>query len=236
MLFLFGLAGELLMNDSGHWGVLEALATAGAFSLPFLFLKPNWRLAFAAVFLIGYQAAVLIWKIPLISYFEESGLAGPFASFAWGFIVLAGSFVSELFLKDGKGPKRNKLIPFGLAAGVAGVLLGIWLPFNKHEASVSYILLTTGACCILAWLLTFYQSIEEHSTSSVQDRAGWVLVILGKNSLILYMLSSVIILPENALIQTTSPLWLVFTGTLAVLAVVYAVGWFLQRFKIIIKL
>jgi predicted acyltransferase len=89
-------------------------------------------------------------------------------------------------------------------------------------------LLSTGIC---AWGLLFFTVISEQFHISVQP-----LEALGKNALVLYMLSSVLIIFVSFILPYGVSLPAALAGFLAVLLSTYLVGTVLAWKKIYIKL
>ncbi len=228
ILYLFGLAGTLLIREPGGWGVLETLGFAGLFSLPFIFLESRLRFIISILLSAVYQAASMIWADTLIKTYIPTGLGGPFAVLSWSFPLI---FASSLYdwLKDRPVDYRiARLSAIGVVFLASGILLSIIIPINKHLVSVSYILFSTGTASLLFMIFIITNEI-------LKINIGY-LDIMGKNSLLLYMFSSVIILVENIIIKPDTQFIIALSGTAGVLALIFITAWIMNYKKIFIKL
>lgn len=224
----YGVLGTLLVKDH-PWDILEALGVAGLLAIPLLFLPPALRLCLAAVSLVAYQAGISFFFHPAgAETYWQGALAGALATFSWIFILVAGSWLSAWF-KEKASPSR--IVWPAVAAAIliaAGVALNPFIPFNKHLGSISYILLSTG-CCACGLMLLMVLSESFHVSLPP-------LEAMGRNALVLYMLSCVLIVGENILLPAEVSLLACASGFVAVLLLTYLTGAILDWKKIYVKL
>lgn len=154
-------------------------------------------------------------------------MGGPLATFAWGFVVAVasscGSWMKERFLQK----KMLGSFAAGLSFIALGLLLSHFIPFNKHKVSLSYIIFATGFSLIifiLSFILIDVWKIKEP-----------IFIILGKNPLIIYMLSGVLTLGLNAITPTDASLTILFMESFIILMINYAIASLLARWKISLR-
>ncbi len=234
VLFSFGFFGEWAVLGKIGWGVLTMIGAVGIYSLAFMFLKPVLRLALATIPLIAYQMLVSL-GVPIL-VFVDGGLGGPAATVAWAFPVILASAIgnwtrrSEESRDENKNHKRMALV-LGIWGGVltlTGITLSLVIFFNKHLVSVSYILFSTGLSALT--MLLFYL---------IADILKWkipVLGIIGRNALVLYILSNLFILVFNLLVPVNAALLFVIIGTSLVVGICIGIGIFLDWKKWYIRL
>jgi predicted acyltransferase len=116
----------------------------------------------------------------------------------------------------------------GMILILLAVVVNPFIPFNKHILSASYVLLSTGIC---AYGLLLFMVIAEQLHISIQP-----LDVLGRNALLLYMLSCVLILGENAVLASNVSLLACAAGALAVMLLTYLTAAILDWKKIYVKL
>jgi len=224
----YGVIGTLLVRDH-PWDILEALGAAGLLAIPLLFLRPAVRLTLALVSLVAYQAGItsFLGQTGVDSYLH-SALAGALATFSWIFVLVVGSCLSAWL----KGREYASRIVWLAVAGAiliaAGAALNVFIPFNKHLGSISYVLLSTGICTYGLMLLMV---LSESFHLSIPP-----LEAMGRNALVLYMLSCVLIVVENIILPPEVSLLVCAGGFVAVMLLTYLTGAILDRRKIYVKL
>ncbi len=224
----YGVLGTLLVKDH-PWDILEALGVAGLLAIPLLFLQPTVRLILAVISLVAYQAGISFFFSPAAAdSYWQGALAGALATFSWIFILVAGSCLSA-WLK-GKEHAARTVWPavVGAILIAAGAALNPFIPFNKHLGSISYILLSTGSC---AAGLMFFLVLSESFHVSLPP-----LEAMGRNALVLYMLSCVLIVVENLILPAEVSLLACAGGFAAVLLLTYLTGAILDWKKIYVRL
>ncbi|MBN2378923.1 DUF1624 domain-containing protein [candidate division WOR-3 bacterium] len=226
ILFSFGFFGEWVVLGKIGWGVLTMIGTVGIYCLVFMFLSPTLRVIISAVPFIAYQV-LLSLNVPII-LFVDGGLGGPAAIPAWGFIVILASAAGNWIYKKDYKRVASVLGIWGAALTAFGVILSFIISFNKHLVSASYVLFSSGIS-LLAMLL-FYL---------LADIWRWkipILGIIGRNALVLYILSALFILGFNALVPIEAKLLYVILGTAAVLGICIGVGVLLDWKKWYVRL
>jgi predicted acyltransferase len=100
--------------------------------------------------------------------------------------VLAGWMI-----KEGSSPRAivRGLLVWGLAGVLAGLAVAVWLPINKSLWTSSYALFTAGLAA--ASLAVCYWLLDARSTEAT-GRATEPLVALGRNAILLFVLSGLI--------------------------------------------
>lgn len=199
ILFLLGLLINALSIFSSEplriMGVLQRIALCYFFaSLIFLFAKPKWQILLVVVipivyWLLNFTPAVNLDRLLLSGHlytttYDPEGL---FSTLPAVTTALIGVLAGEL-LKSAAKPQEKiaRLAFYGIISLVVGGLWNFWFPINKNLWSSSFVVFTGGIALIL--LATIYYIIDQ------KGRTGWTkpLIILGTNSIFVYVLSETV--------------------------------------------
>lgn len=209
------------IGNSGHtgWGVLQAIGAAGLLTLPLLSLSPWIRLAGALGLLGLYQGLLAHGALPLVAGASHGGVVG---ALAWGALLTAATALGDLFHE----PRHRPLVPWlSLGLLAAGVALSPWSPVSKNRVSPTYVLVSLGASGLVF--------LAMHLLDEVWRPRLRVLTAWGKNPLVLYVLHlgllGVFVLPPSPSWYVQAPVWLAVAQALALLSVLTAVGFLLER-------
>ncbi len=227
ILFLFGLVGIMLVKRSFDWGILQMLGAVGLFVLPIMFLPPSPAIFASIVLLAVYQILINVFDLkPFVTKFD---MGGPLATLSWAFIpVFSASFVgTEIFSQKGR-TNLKKLLLVGIVLILLGLVEAQFVPLNKHLVSSSYIIFSTGLATIL--FVIFYVLAETYKVHIE------FLEAMGKNSLVIFILSNTIATVLNANIPNSAPVIYPVLTTAGILAVSIATAEILARREIYIKL
>ena len=187
VLFAWGFCGTLIVPEN-RWDILQTLGVAGFLAIPLLFLKPAPRLAIALLVAVAYQMTSSGGFGPAARHFIfHSGQPAPFSILSLLFILISGSCLSAWLKGKPYAERMVWLAATGTILLVAECLLSLWIPFRK--GTLCFVLLSTGIC---AYLLLLFTLLSERFQLSIQP-----LEALGRNALLCYMLSSVLILGER---------------------------------------
>jgi len=226
VLFAFGLIGTLLVAEHG-WDILQTLGTAGLMAIPLLFLKPAARLAIALLSAVAYQMTVSggfgTAAAQVVSHGE---LRAPLMLFSQIFMLISGSCLSAWLKGKPLAQRTVWLAVAGTILIVAEIGLSLLVPYRK--GALCFVLLCSGIC---AYGLLLFSIVSERLLLSIQP-----LEALGKNALVCYMLSSVLILAERAILRDDVSTLAGMTGALSVLLLTYLAGTILDRKGLYIKL
>jgi predicted acyltransferase len=181
LLFLFGFVGTLIAERSFDWGILQMLGATGLFALPLMFVPPLYSVILSLLSLAFYQLALN--SLGLQTFVARFDMGGPPATLSWCFVIsFSASLVGVEVEKETTDPWR--LILIGLLTASAGLLSSLLVPLNKHLVSCSYILFSTGLATLLfafAYILVEIRGLHIRALDA-----------LGKNSLSIFILSSVV--------------------------------------------
>lgn len=233
ILFAMGFFGQWAVFGTIDWGVLVMIGAVGIYSLPFMFLKPTPRVIVAAAAFLTFEILALL-KVPVVT-FVDGGLGGPWATPAFGFIVILASSIGNWIKRrdeasESENHKRTAIVlgSWGGAFTLAGVILSFIIPFNKHLVSLSYVLFSAGVSALT--MLLFYL---------LADVLKWkipVLGIIGRNALVLYIIHHLFIFILNAVVPLDSPVLYAALGTTAVVGICIGIGVFLDWRKWYVRL
>jgi|Deesub1362A_J573_1020465.scaffolds.fasta_scaffold05130_5 predicted acyltransferase len=225
LLFLFGFVGILIANGSFDWGILQMLGSTGLFALPLMFTPPAHAMAISFLLLAFYQIALTAFD--LRAFVAALDMGGPFATLSWCFVlVFSASLVGTEVQKE--RADTRKLFLVGLVIASFGFLSSFLVPLNKHLVSFSYILFSTGLATLV--FTGFYFLVEIKGV-----RIG-VLNALGKNSLSIFILSSIVSTLVEARLPASVPVIYPILITLCLLFSCIALAKVLDRLGIYIKL
>jgi len=206
-LFALGFLLSWLTSGKPYWGagVLQVLALSYLGGYLFLGLSLRGRAAAFGALLFLYW--LFIFLVPVydagrnsyevfknLVYYIDEAVTGQ--ATRWGYlyptitsvaVVVYGSIVGRLLV--GRSSERRfmrTLAVMGVSGVAAGLVLSPVVPIIKRMFTSSYTLFTCGLATLL--LLGFYWLID------IRDRQGWsfVFVVLGVNSIFVYMLNGLL--------------------------------------------
>jgi predicted acyltransferase len=230
ILFCLGFFGEWAAMGRIGWGVLTMICAVGIYSLAFMFLTPWLRILIALVPFVAYEVLVSLGVTVVV--FVDGGLGGPAATVSWGFIVILASAIGNWIHQrpEDHDHKKTTIIlgVWGAVLVVIGIVLSQIVPFNKHLVSSSYVVFSTGVGALT--LLFFYL---------LADILRWKIPlfgVIGRNALVLYILSNMFIPALNAMVPIDASLAWVTLGTTVVAGICIGAGFFLDWRKWYVRL
>jgi predicted acyltransferase len=203
LLFLFGSIGTAAVYAAfGYleWNIFQTLAIAGLFSFPFLFIRSPWLRIASSLLAVGlYQLALSLFlngavfaaapPVPFLPSFVQS--------LALTAICIFGSGLGERIGRGKTAAAAGITCAFSLALGAC---LWLLVPPNRTMGSITYLLLGLGAAA--GCLLLFFAVERLFRLKRVP-----LLSTLGRNSLVIFMIASVLSKLLNAFIpEDTDPL------------------------------
>lgn len=202
-------AGESLVglsSVSNHWGVLEAIGTAGLLSLCVV------RLPLPAIFAAGLGllgAYQLLLERFWLSTVLNSAHGGILGALSWSAMLMLSIGLAGLFHQP---RTRYRLYPLlGAATAAAGMLLSILSPISKNRVSAAYVLVSLGFAALLYLFM--------HLLADRLKIISRLLGLWGRNPLALYILHMLLLglfaLPPVPGWYQQAPLWLVILQVLA---------------------
>jgi predicted acyltransferase len=224
---LIGFLITLQINEFGimfRWGTLQMLGTTGLFLLLTVRIKLYFRILIATILLIIYQFIILESMLETIVASPHGGILGllPWFSFA-----TFASIFNEYFITS-----KNKLV-FGLCGIILlvfGSLLSIFLGVSRQLVNLPFILICLGIS-ILVYLFLF-QIFEDLSNKYVWLKKERFFMVLGKNTLLLYILQSILkLVPYLILPYDTLPVIFFIFGAL-MLIMNFLLAFYLDKFHI----
>lgn len=236
LLFLFGSIGTALIyvleGGAIEWIIFQNIAIAGLLILPFLFIRRLWiRTALALALMLAYGAAEAWILGPwLDSGAVDAGLASSVArllaqSAALATLALFGAGVSG---RVRQGGALSTSLPWGLAMVGAGLALWRIMPPYRGLANLTYLLLGLGwgNLTVAAFYCLHTLGIGEIPALSA----------LGKNSLLLFMVASLLYKTLYLFVPEDSSPLSVGIGAIAVEALCIALAELLKRRRVFVKL
>ena len=230
-LIAFGALGDCLIAGPGHpvfnWGTLEMIGLCCIVAFLMLDWKPIYRIL-AGIGLLGAWQNILGFPhfASLLGVHYDMG--GPCAVLSWVSVVLIASAVCDW---RSACSAAGYVLRTVLAAAVVSVLAWDALHFaviSKYTVSASYILVSLVGCFTCFFLF------------SLKERFGIrpvaLLNSLGKNALVLYMVSGILNkLAITAAGPSVSLVLLPFVAMIQIFIMI-SLGLFMDRKKIIIAL
>lgn len=205
---------------ASSWGVLQAIGLAGLLTLPFIGLKPGWRLGIGLALLGLYQVLLdQFWLQPVLVS-PHGGLPG---SLAWGSMMILSTALADLH--HDQGQRRWAFLLASVLALVAGAALSVVVDISKHRVSASYVLVSLGVSALLYGGFTLLQRVRLR----IPLLDAW-----GANPLVLYILHYLLIgiyfLPGIPAWYTHASGWLMVAQILLLLAVLSLIAvWFKRK-------
>jgi len=223
LLIIFGVLGEMVFYGKPvfNLGVLGAIGFSSIICLPAMFLTETFRPLIAICFLIVWQ---------MLNYMgiqaSTEGLGGPSACLAWSSIILTSASLSSI--KDKKGSSFFiALLCAWLITHTGRTMTADLVPINKHLVTTSYI------------LLSLELSLTAFAFFCIKYLAGWktpFLSMLGKNPIILYMVSGVTSLLTSCYFEATLPLDKIIPIAALQVSFVLLIAWLMDRKKLYVRL
>jgi predicted acyltransferase len=232
ILFLFGSIGMAVMYiafGSIEWNIFQTLAIAGLFAFPFLFIRSPWLRIVASVLAMGlYQLALsLFMKGAVFSAVSPVPFLPSFVqSMALATICILGSGLGEWI---GRG---RTFAAAGITCALSFALgAGLWplVPPNRALGSITYLCigLGTAAACLL-----LFHAVER----LFRLRRIPLLSTLGRNSLVIFMIASVLGKVLNAFLPEDTGALRVLGAVVLLEAFCLSVAEILDRKGIYVKL
>jgi len=226
LIWFFGLLGVFVQYFKivFGWNVLMAIGLAGLLALLFMFYSRLWRFIFGLGLLVIYQLYILKHFLGTVLASDMGGYLG---GIAWAGLILISSIWWSIFKL--KNPKRIiQLMVFAIvtSALIGFITLSSYQP-NKPAISFSYIMFSYSLA-VLA-LLIFYL-IDTYS-----DLKPNFLATLGRNPLLMYMLSGVLGLISQKILKPEAHWLFIAIGGAIILAICFWLAAYLNRRKLFIR-
>ncbi|MBU6141618.1 DUF5009 domain-containing protein [Patescibacteria group bacterium] len=230
-LIAFGAVGDCLIAGPGHpvfnWGTLEMIGLCCIAAFPMLDWKPIYRILAGIGSLVVWQN-ILGFPHLASSLGVHYDMGGPCAVLSWMSIVLIASAVCDW--RSTCAPARYVLRVLVTAAAIA-VLAWDALHFavvSKYSVSSSYILVSLAGCFAFFFLFSLKEGFAVRPVALLNS--------LGKNALVLYMVSGILNKLATSAVGSSVPLILLPVVALIQACIMIALGLSMDRKKIIIAL
>lgn len=185
LLILFGTVGDWMVyrNFEFHWGTLEMIGLCGIVALPTLFLAPMKRVSLAIGLIVLWQT-LLGWPgIPELLAVRTS-MGGPVATLSWMSAVLIASAFSEWKITM----KNSEYFSFALITILVLHMLflgaGSLYTTNKSAVNAPYMFYSLQLA-LTAFFVLYLKELHGFKPLAILES-------LGKNALLLYMISGVV--------------------------------------------
>jgi len=184
-LILFGTLGDWLVsrNFTFHWGTLQMIGLCGILALPSLLLRPMERIGLAICSIIIWQI-MLGWPGLPDLMVTRAIMGGPVATISWFSAVLIASAFSDWK----KELKNSEFFSFILMAIVTMHLLAV----GARSLFISEKLTVNAPYMLFSLQLTLTTFLFFYLKELYGFQPMMILKTLGKNALLLYMISGVI--------------------------------------------
>jgi predicted acyltransferase len=165
-----------------RWGTLQVLGVSGLISLPFLHLKPYFKLIIAIIFMSLHQYFLFM---PLSNVIYDSIEGGIFGIFSWGSMMILSSFLAD-GLEKGKIYIRYYFFLGGLICLLTGIGFAFIYGISRPCISLPYILISVGIASIFYYFLYFIYEQWGKNYSFVKNER--ILGAVGRNTFIFYLI------------------------------------------------
>lgn len=267
-------AGDLILKDFTAiriFGVLQRIALCYCIaSLVLHYQRASGAIVFSALVLFGYWAVMYIfgegpdryslegnaalkldlWLINPNNLYRGEGIPfdpeGILSTFPAAVNVLGGYFAGQ-FIQKGGNTKATvlKLMVVGSVLVASGLLWDIAFPINKKIWTSSFVLLTVGINLLVIGLLIYIVEIMN------LKRWTYFFEVFGKNPLVLYALSGMIVktmslikineldlktwLFNNFFLSVLNPENASLSYALSYMLLIWLIGYLMDRKKIYVK-
>lgn len=227
LLFFFGLCGNAFFFVLGlpqEWVILHTLGAVGLIALPFVAIERGVPRVIASVaMMIASQIAMTLW----LRHIMEHNAIVEKATYCVGVagIMVFSSAISE---KVWRQAPLGFLVVLGVVVTTAGLLLRGAIPFDREHASLTYLMLGIGLSATLAAICVVVDRDLPWRNSPLD--------VLGKNALVVFMLSAVLTKVLHAVVADDASLGHALVGTLLVLLSCIGVGYWMAYERILVKL
>jgi predicted acyltransferase len=227
LLWLFGLLGVFVQyyKIQFGWNVLMAIGLAGILALPFMFFSRLGRFIFGLGLLVVYQLIILKHFLGTVLAYDMGGYLG---AISWAGLILISSIWWSVF----KLRNQKRIIQLMVFALVTSALIGFITlssyQANKPAISFSYIMFSYTLA--VSALLIFYL-IDNYS-----DLKPNFLATLGRNPLLMYMLSGVLGLISQKILKPDSHWFFITIGGIVILTICFWVASYFNKKKLFIKI
>jgi predicted acyltransferase len=228
-------------------------------SVLYLNLSANYRFYTACAILIIYYLAFALIPVPgfgagdfsfegnLAGWFDRTFMPGRllqttydelalFTQLPAACLAIFGSLAGDVLRQETTSQtKLKKLLLFGAAGILLGLLWNFAFPINKHLWSSSFILLTAGMAALT--LALFYAVIDVAG----YQRWSFFFRVIGMNSLVMYLAYRFIDFNASSrllfsgIYSHTPELWQPVWQTLGGLALAWLLLYFLWRMRVFVK-
>lgn len=186
--------------SSSHWSVLSSIGFSMLFAILFNRYKPEIKIIFCFFLIALYYNMNLYVPAETFSYFTHGGMLG---SLGWAILFLIADISISL-----RRIKPSVMYLFASCLSVIAFVSYQIITPSKAAVNLSYILISTTFSFAL-WAIT---ELFDNVNIGKYD----FLSIAGKNSLFLYIIHTIFMVPMgtviNALVELTT-----FTGVLAII-------------------
>lgn len=184
LLIFFGIVGDWLVyrNFDFHWGTLEMIGLCGIAALPTLFLTPMKRISLAIGLVVLWQNLLGFPEITE-SLGVSASMGGPAATLSWMSAILIASAFSEWKISM----RNSEYFSFALVTILVLHLLFIGAgnlhDVNKSAVNAPYMFYSLQLA-MTAFYIFYLKELYEFKPLAILES-------LGKNALLLYMISGV---------------------------------------------
>lgn len=207
-----------------QWGTLQMLGMTGLFLLLTIKIKLSLRIILAIFLAFFHQFVILQINELEIATIPHGGVLG---LLAWFSFATFASIVNEYFINN---KKKTNFALIGILFLFLGIVSNSFLTVSRQLVNLSFILISLGFSILI--LLSLFYLFEDLSRKWVWLKKERVLSVMGKNSLLLYILQSFSkFIPYFILPLGTIPL-IFFSFGLLMVFLNYLLAYFLDRYQI----
>jgi predicted acyltransferase len=204
-----GLFLYLDISKSGislRWGTLQVIASTGIIILFFVKIPAIGRLLIGLVSIFFYQT-ILLPNFSTLIY--ESIEGGIISIVSWGSIGLISSFLATGLIKH---KEKIYFLYIGLVFLMTGFILSPYWGISRFLLTMPFNLISVGISSVLFYIIFFiFEKWEKKENISFLNQDNFIS-LLGKNSLILFLIHLIlinfifVIVPEDLSVWFTFPI------------------------------
>jgi len=200
------------------WGALQSIGVAGLLLLPVVKL-PGWARAIIACGTLGvYQ---ILNQGPIRKMVFTSDHGGLLGCLSWAAMLLLCTVMAELYEKGMK-----YFLPATAFLAVQAAMSAIIMPVSKNRVSMSYVLISVAACCVIYLLVDLF-------TKKLPMVKKGLVSWWGENPMLCYclhlMMMGVTRFPFLMLGIEERALWIGLLDTAVIFTVISLVAWQMHK-------
>lgn len=209
-------------ENSSNWGLLQAIGTAGLYTLLFIKFSTKIRAIVGILSLVFYQFMLDQFWLQTVLSSSHGGIIG---SLSWGAMLVLGTVFADIYHSQNNNSKRFLFLAITVLA--IGLLLLFFIPVSKNRISFSYVLVALSLSALIFEIFDY--SIKKFNIN-ISLLSRW-----GKNPLLLYILHifllGIFVIPSCVWWYTEASILLLLIEIIGLIGFLSWIGMYLESKK-----